>query len=95
MNDTTSTAPATNAPHSRNRTQRRALASEQGKNPDLLTDEDAAAYIGMSVSWLRNGRSQQRPNQPRYLKISNRVRYRRSDLDNWLAEHVVEPGVAA
>ena len=62
---------------------------------ELLTERQAASYINMSVSWLRNGRSQQRPNQPRYLKISNRVRYRRSDLDNWLAEHVVEPGEVA
>lgn len=60
-------------------------------NPELLSDPEAAAYIGMSVSWLRNGRSQQRPNMPRYLKTSNRVRYRREDLDRWLASQVVEP----
>jgi predicted DNA-binding transcriptional regulator AlpA len=61
----------------------------------LLTEREAAAYLGMSVSWLRNGRSQQRVNIPPYVKISNRVRYRRADLDNWLAAHVVMPGEAA
>ena len=79
----------------RNRSDRRAAKAEQRKNPDLLNDAEAAAYIGMSESWLRNGRSQQRPNMPRYLKTSNRVRYRRADLDRWLASQVVEPGEVA
>lgn len=61
----------------------------------LLTEAEAARYIGMSVSWLRNGRCYDREGQPPYFKISNRVRYRRTDLDDWLADRHVQPAGGA
>lgn len=35
--------------------------------------------------WRRNGTG------PRYVKFGNRVRYRVSDIEAWLAEHTITP----
>jgi hypothetical protein len=32
---------------------------------------------------------------PRYIKVGRDVRYRRSDLDAWITEHTVDPGLGA
>ena len=54
----------------------------------LLTPEDVADVTGLSVETLAQWRSQKRGIP--YVKISrNCVRYRRSDLDGWLAERIV------
>lgn len=54
----------------------------------LLRTPEAATYIGRSVSWL----SQQRlkGHGPRYMRIGHSVRYRISDLDEYLASGLVE-----
>jgi len=57
----------------------------------VLSEADAAAYINMSRSFLR----QDRMNGPRkgstpgpvYIKIGTRIRYLRDDLDAWLEEN--------
>jgi hypothetical protein len=50
---------------------------------------DAAPVLGVKALtlkvWRRNGTG------PRYIKFGNRVRYRLSDLEAWLAEHTVTP----
>jgi len=51
-----------------------------------LTDREAAIYIGMSASWLRQSRVTGNPDAPPFLKIGRSVRYLRADLDIWL-EH--------
>ena len=51
-----------------------------------LPDREAAIYIGMSESWLRQSRVTGNPDAPPFLKIGRSVRYLRSDLDIWL-EH--------
>ncbi len=51
-----------------------------------LPDREAAIYIGMSESWLRQSRVAGNPDAPPFLKIGRSVRYLRSDLDIWL-EH--------
>ena len=54
----------------------------------LLKPEDVAELTGLSVETLAQWRSQKRGIP--YVKISrNCVRYRRSDLDGWLAERIV------
>ena len=62
--------------------------------PEALGEADAAFYCGMSVSFLRqdrsNGHRARRTRGPPYLKIGRAVRYRRKDLDQWLADHLVE-----
>ena len=49
-----------------------------------LTDRDAAIYIGMSESWLRQARMNGNPDAPPFVKIGRAVRYLRDDLDAWL-----------
>jgi excisionase family DNA binding protein len=54
----------------------------------LLTPENVAEITGLSVETLAQWRSQGRGIP--YVKISrNCVRYRQSDLDDWLAERIV------
>ena len=59
--------------------------------PQWLTDQEAAAYIGMSLSYLRNGRvtgaTGNRTPGPPFYRIGRRVRYQQADLDTWLATH--------
>ncbi len=59
--------------------------------PRLLTERQAAPYIGMSRSFLRqsrmNGRRQNRTPGPPFLKIGRKVLYLAEDLDTWLLEH--------
>ena len=60
-------------------------------NHRLLTEKQAAPYIGMSRSFLRqsrmNGRRQNRTAGPPFLKIGRKVLYLAEDLDTWLLEH--------
>ena len=57
----------------------------------LLTEKQAAPYICMSRSFLRqsrmNGRRQNRTPGPPFLKIGRKVLYLAEDLDTWLMEH--------
>jgi hypothetical protein len=68
------------------------LAALSGSTrPRLLTEKQAARYIGMSCSFLRqsrmNGRRQSRTPGPPFLKIGRKVLYLAEDLDAWLLEH--------
>jgi predicted DNA-binding transcriptional regulator AlpA len=55
-----------------------------------LSDREAAIYLGMSVSFLRqdrlNGHREGRAPGPRWIKIGRSVRYLREDLDDWLEQ---------
>lgn len=52
------------------------------------TEQETAAYIGMSRSFLRQARMEgQRKNRtvaPPFIKIGRAVRYLKEDLDLWL-----------
>lgn len=59
-------------------------------NEKLLRDKEAADIIGMSAAFLRKARcvgtlGNATPPPP-YVKIGRAVRYRRSDLDQWISE---------
>jgi hypothetical protein len=58
---------------------------------DLLTDKAAGAYIGgIPVGTLRQWRYLGLG--PPFVKVgAKHVRYRRSDLDRWLADQTVTP----
>jgi excisionase family DNA binding protein len=57
----------------------------------LLTVDEVAAMTGFSSGTLRHWVSEKRI---RFLRISTRcVRFRRSDIEAWLAEKVVAPEV--
>jgi len=53
-----------------------------------LTEKEAANYVGMSRSFLRQARSNgdrlNRTPAPRHIKIGSSVRYLIEDLDDWL-----------
>ncbi len=54
------------------------------KEPSPIKDAEAAHYIGMSESWLRQSRMRGNPEAPPYIKIGKAVRYLKADLDGWL-----------
>lgn len=59
-----------------------------------LTEQEAAQYIGMSRSFLRqnrmNGLIGNRTPGPPYVKIGRSVRYQLSDLNIWLEQHRIQ-----
>ncbi len=63
-----------------------------GKPKTLLTPQEAAAFLGIPSSTLAHWRSERRG--PPYVKLEGRlVRYRLSDLEEYLARHFVETSV--
>ena len=51
---------------------------------DLLTPDQVAAALGLSLRTLAAWRSSRRNPLP-YVKVGSRVRYRRQDVAAWLA----------
>lgn len=64
----------------------------------MLSEKEAAAYIGMSIHYLRRDRHEgavgNRTPGPTFYKIGARVLYRIDDLERWLQEHRVDRAVA-
>lgn len=67
----------------------------------VLSEIDAAKYIGMSRSFLRHaridGNRSSRTPAPKFIKIGRSIRYMRQDLDDYLAQfprlnHIYEGG---
>lgn len=56
--------------------------------PDLLSNLDAAAYLGVTPRTLEVWRCTKRHAIP-YIKVGRLVKYRRADLDAWLAAQTV------
>ena len=52
--------------------------------PEVLTTAEAAAYLRCSPKTLNTWRS--RGGGPPFVKVGAAVRYRRSTLDQWLAD---------
>jgi len=56
----------------------------------VLTEKEAALYITMSRSFLRqdrmNGHRMGRTHGPPYIRIGRSIRYLRDDLDTWLEQ---------
>ena len=56
-----------------------------------LTTAEAAAYIAMSESWLRQrrmtGALEGQGAAPPFVRLGRSIRYLRSDLNKWLARH--------
>ena len=50
----------------------------------LLTTEETADMIGMSVHWLERDRWSGEGKAPPYVKLGRKVRYKRSDVMKWL-----------
>ena len=57
----------------------------------LLTAKQAARYLCISTKWLANQRWQ--GTGPKFIRVGGAVRYRVSDLEQFLEEAVVQPAV--
>ena len=57
-------------------------------NPELLTREEAAAYLDVKPQTLAVWASAKRYGL-RFVKVGRCVRYRKSDLDTWLSQRTV------
>ena len=57
----------------------------------LMTPRDAAVYIGVKINTLAVWRMTNRYGL-RYLKLGKAIRYRKDDLDEWLASKAVDKG---
>ncbi len=58
----------------------------------LLNEREVASSCSISVLTLRKWRSVKRG--PKFIKISNLVRYRPEDIDAWIAEQKAASGIA-
>ena len=60
---------------------------------EVISERDAAQYIGMSQSFLRqdrmNGFRKKRTKGPVFIRIGRNIRYHISDLDAWLDDNKV------
>lgn len=61
------------------------------RNRDLLDEKAAAAVLDVKPGSLSVWRSTGRYSIP-FLKIGSKVRYRRSDLENWLESRTRQTG---
>jgi excisionase family DNA binding protein len=57
------------------------------ENP-ILTIDQAAAYLGIPKATLYTWRTRRVGFGPRAIKIGGCLRYRRSELDNWIDRHL-------
>jgi len=57
--------------------------------PDVLTPLEAAAYLRLPLSSLYEKTSSRTPIPLPRIKISHQLRFRRLDLDRWLAQKAV------
>ena len=57
--------------------------------PLLFTEQAAAAFLGVSASYLKKsrmeGRIKDRTGAPPFVRVRGRVFYRRADLEAWVA----------
>lgn len=51
--------------------------------PEIMTAQRCATYTGFSAKSLDQWRNS--GDGPKFVKVSNRVRYRKTDIDAWIA----------
>lgn len=54
--------------------------------PEYLTTPEAAKYLNLSIQYLEIARH--RGDGPRYVKLARMVRYKRSDLDQFMEGNI-------
>jgi|WetSurMetagenome_2_1015567.scaffolds.fasta_scaffold346352_2 hypothetical protein len=62
----------------------REIVKPAPKGPPVMNERDAAMYTGMSAFYLRSARCKGKG--PAFLRLGRSIRYRVSDLDEWLTE---------
>ena len=60
---------------------------------DLLNTEQAATYLGVTSRTLEVWRCTKRQAIP-YIKVGRLVKYRKAELDQWLAQQTIGADVA-
>jgi hypothetical protein len=60
------------------------------QNADLVDEHEAAVILSKPAGTLRQWRH--RGLGPAYVKLGLSVRYRRADLEQFITEHVIQPG---
>jgi len=60
------------------------------KETHLMGIQQAAEYLGLSVGTMYQWRSQRRIP---YIKVGWRVKFKKEQLDQWLAERTVQVGL--
>ena len=70
------------------------LSIAELNNKHVMTEKEAAYYIGMNRSFLRqdrmNGAIAGRIQGPVFIRKGRCIRYLKSDLDAWLEKHRIE-----
>lgn len=61
------------------------VTSPQTRAPELLTEPQAAKYLGVNVHWLRRARFER--DFP-HVKMGRLVRYRKADLNAYIAANL-------
>lgn len=56
---------------------------------DSLTTDQAAHMLNVSAAVMSSWRYKQAPDAPPYVKVGRNVRYRRADLEAWMASRTV------
>lgn len=56
----------------------------------LLTIDQAAEYLAIPKSTIYTWRTRRKGQGPRAVKFGGALRYRRSDLDAWVRQHLEE-----
>lgn len=62
---------------------------------ELMTEKDAARYIGGTVSCMRKWRRQVTTGEtrgmdlPPFVRLGGNIRYRREDLDRWVERNII------
>lgn len=63
-------------------------STETNVEGGILTIDQAAAYLSIPKATLYTWRTRRAGFGPRAVKLGGCLRYRRSDLDAWVADHV-------
>jgi len=63
-------------------------ATEVEMMNEILNERQVQDVYGFTIAYLRRARRERRG--PRFLKVGKLVRYRRADIEGYLAAHAVE-----
>ena len=58
--------------------------------PNLISIQQAAEYVGITVGTIYQWRSQ---HKIPYIKVGRRVKFKKEQLDQWLTERTVHVGI--
>lgn len=63
--------------------------SEELKTPNVVSEREAALFLGLAIRTLQNRRWRGLP--PRFVRLGRSIRYRVSDLEDYLDTCLIEP----